>query len=186
MQQWEKILEKEDAVRRANLARAVSYKPPPALIQAAEGVTEKAKKDEQRALEIQQKKLLLDVQADEEMAIARRRAEEQIFAERREQAKIRQIRIDAEKARDKEEVDALMSQVKLSLEMEKEEAVQKRKANLQYAQELRNQALNQRLHKQNTEGRMTETERLYNRSLVNQAISPRKAVFSSTASRIFG
>jgi hypothetical protein len=187
MKQWEAILAKEDSIRRANLAKATSYQPPPALIEAAENVTAKAKVDEQRALDIQQQRLQEGIRMDEEAKRLRKQAELDMYTARKEQEDVQLERRAKERARDKSEADALMQQVELSLRMEREESESRRMANLQYGQELRQQALANQTRRQNAAGRMSPREKVYNQSLLQELQSPTsKSTFQSTARRIFG
>ena len=102
MLEWEQILKKEDEIRRANLLKATSYKPPEAIIKAAKGVTEKAKEDERRAYEIQQQREKELIQMDQEAEARRKMAEIQMFKARKEQEDLKRQRLEKEKQRERE------------------------------------------------------------------------------------
>ena len=186
MLEWEQILKKEDEIRRANLLKATSYKPPEAIIKAAKGVTEKAKEDERRAYEIQQQREKELIQMDQEAEARRKMAEIQMFKARKEQEDLKRQRLEKEKQRDVQEVDALMEQVQYTLRLEQEQQIARREANLQYGQELKQQASQYKQSIQAQKGRMSSVERSYNKQMIQETISPRQSTFSNTARRIFG
>ena len=186
MLEWEQILKKEDEIRRANLLKATSYKPPEAIIKAAKGVTEKAKEDERRAYEIQQQREKELIQMDQEAEARRKMAEIQMFKARKEQEDLKRQRLEKEKQRDVQEVDALMEQVQYTLRLEQEQQIARRQANLQYGQELKQQASQYKQSIQAQKGRMSSVERSYNKQMIQESISPRQSTFSNTARRIFG
>ena len=186
MLEWEQILKKEDEIRRANLLKATSYKPPEAIIKAAKGVTEKAKEDEKRAYEIQQQREKELIQMDQEAEARRKMAEIQMFKARKEQEDLKRQRLEKEKQRDVQEVDALMEQVQYTLRLEQEQQIARREANLQYGQELKQQASQYKQSIQAQKGRMSSVERSYNKQMIQETISPRQSTFSNTARRIFG
>jgi hypothetical protein len=186
MLEWEQILKKEDEIRRANLLKATTYKPPEAIIKAAKGVTEKAKEDEKRAYQIQQIRENELIKMDQEAEARRKMAEIQMFNARKEQEILKQKRLQQEKQRDVQEVDALMEQVQYTLRLEQEQAIARRKANSQYGQELKQQAEQYKKSIQRQKGRMSSVERSYNKQMIQETMSPRQSTFSNTARRIFG
>ena len=186
MREWEQILKKEDELRRANLAKASSYEPPEAIVQAAKSVTEKAREDERRAYEIQQQREKELIQMDRDAELRRKQAEYETFAARKEQERLKQLRLEKEKQKDVEEVDALMQQVQYTLQLEQQQAIARRQANLKYGQELKQQAKQYKDSIQAQKGRMSSVERSYNKQMIQETMSPRQSTFSNTARRIFG
>ena len=139
MREWEQILKKEDELRRANLAKASSYEPPEAIVQAAKSVTEKPEKMKGVHTKQQQREKEL-IQMDRDAELRRKQAEYETFAARKEQERLKQLRLEKEKQKDLEEVDALMQQVQYTLQLEQQQATARRQANLKYGQELKQQA----------------------------------------------
>merc|ERR1711907_253026 len=114
----------------------------------------------------------------------RKQAELDIFMARKEQQKVQQTLRAKAQEKEKSEADALMKEVERSIQMEKDEAAQRRKTNLQYGQELRQQAIDNQTRRQNAAGRMSPRERLYNNSLLKEMQSPTsKSTFQNTARR---
>ena len=110
----------------------------------------------------------------------------QLFKARKEQEDLKRQRLEKEKQRDVQEVDALMEQVQYTLRLEQEQQIARREANLQYGQELKQQASQYKQSIQAQKGRMSSVERSYNKQMIQETISPRQSTFSNTARRIFG
>lgn len=186
MKLYAEMLEKEHRDRMRALDAALNYQPPASNIRAAEGIAEKARADEQRALGFQRLAEAEALERDLEKEARRKREARENAQYLFMQMKQREDAKAEEKFRDKMIADETIAKVKDSLR-EEEEAVQRRKDERRRLARLQREQAMLKDQERSMNAGMSPQEKRLNRNLFDQLSANNRQynAFTETARRVF-
>ena len=186
MKLYAEMLEKEHNDRMRALNAAMAYQPPESSIRAAKGIKEKAKADEQRALQYQRLAEAEALERDMEKETRRKREAREnaqyLFRQMKEKEDLKRD----ERIRDKMIADRTIAMVQDSLLAEKEAVEQRKAERRRIAAQQREQALLKDMERSMNSG-MSPAEKRLNRNLFEQLSANNREynAFTETARRVF-